>query len=730
MKTLIPMNVSTPESDSADRPEPTQRFTYASGSRPLDGYTIKRGVGRGGFGEVYFALSDAGKEVALKLIRRNLDVELRGVTHCLNLKHPNLVSLYDIRNDVHDDRWVVMEFVSGQSLDQVIAQYPDGMPIDLVLHWFHGISAGVGYLHDHGIVHRDMKPANLFMDQWAGLGRAGLGTGDEGEGVARGGTVKIGDYGLSKFISCSRRSGQTESVGTVHYMAPEIANGRYGREIDIYALGIILYEMLTGHVPFEGESVGEVLMKHLTAEPDLSLLDEPYQTIVRRTMAKDPDQRISNVAEIRQLLPAAPQMPPITAGPSLSAGPSISVGHAPDGYTSDKDRFSNDQANGTKGLHSPPMTDEEPILANLRTLWRQAEERYHNNSMHPFFKVGLTLLLLSGLVLSVEIWLPMLMTAAFLYLMYRAVRAVIVQPSKMTAQLPATRYWPIAGGPVAGDKREVQPDKARDNAKPAEAPSKYNRKNSRKNSQKNTQPWKHRRRAWRKQMARQIAAKPFLERLTELCGSMLTAAVIASVLAIFTGYLIQPPLNLTMTLWITLVVMLGSWAVLIPAKLTEGRLEDQAPRRFAQLVLGALVGVAAWGLADLLLLTVPLSDQAGVGLGDAIFNDLLGLKEHQLLRNGGSASDARMNLPVYAGYFGLLFVILAWWRQAEFLRSVRVNLWSVFWCAAVAWGLHFLWWFPQPLGWLLAASIAFTIQLSSPWLPASRRQELINQDHV
>ena len=69
------------------------KFTYPSGSRPLEGYTIKRGVGRGGFGEVYFATSDAGKEVALKLIRRNLEVELRGVTQCLNLKHTNLISL-------------------------------------------------------------------------------------------------------------------------------------------------------------------------------------------------------------------------------------------------------------------------------------------------------------------------------------------------------------------------------------------------------------------------------------------------------------------------------------------------------------------------------------------------------------------------------------------------------------------------------------------------------------
>ena len=149
----------------------------------------------------------------------------------------------------------------------------------------HGIAAGVAYLHDHGIVHRDLKPGNIFVDE---------------------GIVKIGDYGLSKFISCSRRSGQTDSVGTVHYMAPEIANGRYGKEIDIYALGIILYEMLTGHVPFEGESVGEMLMKHLTAEPDVGRLAEPYRTIVARALAKDPAKRFTSVNELIALLPPVP----------------------------------------------------------------------------------------------------------------------------------------------------------------------------------------------------------------------------------------------------------------------------------------------------------------------------------------------------------------------------------------------------------------------------------------
>jgi hypothetical protein len=270
-------------------PQGHHRFTFGSGARPLDGYTIKRAVGRGGFGEVYYATSDSGKEVALKLILHNLEVERRGVVQCMNLKCPNLLAIHDLKTNDAGDSFVVMEYVAGPSLASVLARHPRGLPTAEVRAWLKGLVEGVAYLHDHGIVHRDLKPANLFMEE---------------------GLVKIGDYGLAKLIDASRGSDHSESIGTCHYMAPEIASGKYHKPIDIYAIGVILYEMITGRVPFEGETVGEILMKHLTARPDLSPLPEPYRTIVGRALAKDPAQR---PARAYDLLPPedAPKVQPV-----------------------------------------------------------------------------------------------------------------------------------------------------------------------------------------------------------------------------------------------------------------------------------------------------------------------------------------------------------------------------------------------------------------------------------
>src|SRR5207302_379874 len=256
------------------------------------------------------------------LARSNLDVALRGVAQCLNLKHPNLVNLFDLKTDAQGDRWVIMEYISGEPLSIVLGRHPQGLPHELAQQWFVALAKATGYLHDHGIVHRDLKPGNIFLEN---------------------GVLKVGDYGLSKFMSCSQRTAQTQSVGTVHYMAPEISTGNYNKAIDIYAAGIILYEMLTGHVPFEGESAGEILMKHLTSPPDLSKLPSRYVTVVGKALAKNPAHRYANmmemaraveaveedlqVAPVLEVKPATPRpvKKPVKPEPILTAVPVVSL---------------------------------------------------------------------------------------------------------------------------------------------------------------------------------------------------------------------------------------------------------------------------------------------------------------------------------------------------------------------------------------------------------------------
>ncbi|UCG16359.1 MAG: protein kinase [Phycisphaerales bacterium] len=252
-------------------------FTFKHGDRPLEDYTVHRGVGRGGFGEVYYAISDGGREVALKYLRENPEVELRGVSHCINLKSPHLVTIFDVRKNADDDFFIVMEYVSGPSLRDLLVAEPGGLGVQKAAFFLRELAKGLSYLHDRGIVHRDLKPGNIFYDD---------------------GYVKIGDYGLSKFISASRHSVQTASVGTVHYMAPEVGSGNYSRGIDIYALGVILYEMLLGKVPFEGGSAGEVLMKHLTAQPEVDHLPAPFGAVIRKALAKDPNARYQTIDEM------------------------------------------------------------------------------------------------------------------------------------------------------------------------------------------------------------------------------------------------------------------------------------------------------------------------------------------------------------------------------------------------------------------------------------------------
>lgn len=697
-------NDSTEANEAAKKRRAATRFLYSTGDRPLEGYTIKRGLGRGGFGEVYFATSDAGKEVAIKLIRRNLDIELRGVRHCLNLKHPNLIGLYDIKTDTIGDEWVVMEYVAGESLDEVLAHYPDGMPVEEATAWVRSIAAGVGHLHQSGIVHRDLKPGNLFLE-----GR---------QGVLNGATVKIGDYGLSKFISCSQRSGQTESVGTVHYMAPEISGGRYGREIDTYALGIIFYEMLTGQVPFEGESVGEVLMKHLTAEPDLSRVEEPYRSIIARALAKDPEARLKSVEELVALLPGAQAS---TGGDEALMMPALMPGSENTGVNTGLNTAGNTVGNTAEntaentandGVWRPVSTSphdhassspREPLWEGLVGLTDAMREGWRNWDAPAAVKA----LAMFGFVIFAFFtsggWLAIGGVLLVCYVGYYVIWSAFLQDTLVASPRTAQREMAPNGRP----NPNYSPVSEKPNAK------------------------RTRRTNWRDTALQIRRERPLRARLKSLVGSMLVAYIVAVLVSVFASAVLASDFDAKwqLAIWGSVVITLGSWIVLISNAVTENYFDrdDFMPRRGLLLLGGLLLGLVAYSATSLVGL-LPFDNEVSIRVNDGVVQHALDIGKV----DGSLVGHDTIRIPQAASiaYFGVLFVVLRWWKSAEYIRRKRVGFWSIALVMMFAWLLHVVTWYPQPLGLLVAGGIAFATQVASPWLPSSQRIELARQSNL
>jgi hypothetical protein len=651
------------------------KFSYASGSKPLDGYTIKRGVGIGGFGEVYFALSDAGKEVALKRVQRNLDIELRGVGHCLNLKHTNLVDLYDIRYDEQGGAWVVMEFITGESLKDVIDRNPNGMPPEEAQHWITGMLLGVAYLHDQGIVHRDLKPGNIFNDQ---------------------GTIKIGDYGLAKFISGSRRSGQTESVGTFHYMAPEIGKGSYGKEIDVYALGVILYEMLTGKVPFDGESSQEIIMRHLTEDADVSMLSSPYRQVVATALTKDPELRYSNVSDMLADLQDSGRRVgsvPVEAIP-VAGVPAAAARRAPvnrdDVIYIDDEPPPREMQFGPVKTHKPsvqaiaptparrlaepaavarspygparaavpvaPLAGE-PIARAATQAFRRVADWWRGSGLNTGLKVLIVVALLAVIIFNAQWLIPLGMAVAAIYAIYAGIFLMVQALSAgPTESLSGIQF-----------------------------------------------------RTWQELVRENMRAKPLGVRLGELSGSWLGAAVIASLVSlVMVAAADKFDTNVDSLLqyaWLAVSATLGAWGVLAVGKFAEGSDSDAFRRRLIMLALGLVVGAAAFGLEHLLLVNLHIA-RASL---ETSWTTMV-------------AVDGSLRLPLFLVFFAGLFVVPGWWKQTDPLRRTRFNLISLGACVLWSYLLSLVWPFPQPWGFMLAATISLTAQLAAPWMTAKERE--------
>jgi beta-lactam-binding protein with PASTA domain/predicted Ser/Thr protein kinase len=252
-------------------------------------YRVVRKLGTGGMANVYLAEDqELGRSVAIKMLdeRHSQDEQFverfrREAKNAAGLSHPNIVSIYD-RGQAEGTYYIAMEYLEGRSLKELLVTRGP-TPLAVAIDYTRQILAALGFAHKHGIVHRDIKPHNVV--------------------VAPDGRLKVTDFGIAR----SGTSQMTETgsiIGTAQYLSPEQAKGApVTPASDIYSVGIVLYEMLTGSVPFTGDTPLEIAMKHLSTTP-LPPSEKRHEVppeldaIVLRALAKDPAQRYQSAEEM------------------------------------------------------------------------------------------------------------------------------------------------------------------------------------------------------------------------------------------------------------------------------------------------------------------------------------------------------------------------------------------------------------------------------------------------
>ncbi|GEO46751.1 Stk1 family PASTA domain-containing Ser/Thr kinase [Companilactobacillus kimchii] len=260
----------------------------------VDGrYEILGTLGEGGMANVYLANDTLlNRKVAVKALRYDLQDDesvkrrfAREAKATSGLSNPNIVNVLDVGND-KGVQYIVIEYVDGPNLKKYIrTHFP--IPYHEVVDIMKQICMAVSDAHEHGIIHRDLKPENILVD--------------ESKDPIQ---VKVSDFGIALALSERSITRTNSLLGSVHYMSPEQIKGRSATVLsDIYALGIILFELLTKHVPFTGDTAVTVALKHSKEDmPDLRKIDpdipQPLENAVLKATAKDPDQRYQSVREM------------------------------------------------------------------------------------------------------------------------------------------------------------------------------------------------------------------------------------------------------------------------------------------------------------------------------------------------------------------------------------------------------------------------------------------------
>jgi serine/threonine-protein kinase len=285
-----------------DRRDTERNHVPIGEGQTLGNYQVLQRIGVGGMGSVFLAEHPLiGKRVALKVIHGELAGNREVITRFFNearvagqIGNDHIVEVHDFGQSPEGDHFFIMEFLAGRTLAQVL--HEEGvLPAERVLHIAAQIASGLGAAHARGILHRDLKPDNIMLV-------SKLGDPD---------FVKILDFGLAKCLAGGDHQLTARGVvlGTPQYMAPEVAEGKGNVDFtaDVYSLGVLMFQMLVGRVPFGGDTMGEILVKHVSQPPPAPRGINPsippsVEQIVLRCLAKQRDRRFPSMEALRQAL--------------------------------------------------------------------------------------------------------------------------------------------------------------------------------------------------------------------------------------------------------------------------------------------------------------------------------------------------------------------------------------------------------------------------------------------